>query len=87
MLFCTMEDEGGMYEVLFPPDTCKKTLKIVINNSFLIIGGRLSFRKEGLSLIGSNAISLTDLKKSRERKRKDVLKYKLLARSDSLWRT
>ncbi len=87
MLFCTMEDEDGMYEILFPPDTCKKNLKTIINNSFLIIEGKLYLRKGSLSLIGSKVISLKDLKKSGERKKKDILKYKLLARSNPLWRT
>ncbi len=86
ILLCTMEDSDGIYEVLFPPCTCKRNLKIIINSSVLIIEGKLSSREEGVSLIGQNVTSLTDLKKAGDRKRKDVLKNNLLAKSKPAWK-
>lgn len=87
MLFCTIEDAGGMYEVLFLPDTFEKNFKIIMRNSVLIIEGKLFFREKDTSLIGRNAISLMDLKKAGDMKRKDTIKNKLLAKSKPAWGT
>ena len=62
MLFCTMEDEDGMYEAVFFPDSYRKNGQIVMNNSFIIIRGRLHPKDNNVSLIARDVMSLKPLK-------------------------
>ncbi|MBU4450921.1 MAG: DNA polymerase III subunit alpha [Actinobacteria bacterium] len=64
MLFCTMEDEDGMYEAVFFPDSYIKNAQTVMNNSFIIIRGRLHSKDNNVSLIARDAISIKLLKNS-----------------------
>ncbi|MBE3138806.1 MAG: hypothetical protein IMZ63_03200, partial [Actinobacteria bacterium] len=72
MLFCTMEDEDGMYEAVFFPDSYIKNAQIVMNNSFIIIRGRLHPKDNNVSLIARDAMSL---------------KQTLFKEKGNLWRT
>lgn len=72
MLFCTMEDEDGMYEAVFFPDSYIKNARTVMNNSFIIIRGRLHPKDNNVSLIARHAISL---------------KQALFKEKGNLWRT
>ncbi len=87
MLLCTMEDEGGMYEAVFFPDDYKKNYKIIMSHSALIIEGRLFLKDGEISVIGKNAISLADLKKTGDENKKDSIKNNLLiiTKSRSSW--
>ncbi len=40
MLLCIMEDEDGMYEIIFFPHAYKKNLKIIINHSAIMVRGQ-----------------------------------------------
>ncbi|MBE3036656.1 MAG: hypothetical protein IMZ70_06225, partial [Candidatus Atribacteria bacterium] len=72
MLFCTMEDEDGMYEAVFFPGSYIKNAQTVMNNSFIIIRGRLHPKDNNVSLIARDAISL---------------KQTLFKEKGNLWRT
>ncbi len=63
MMFCTMEDEDGMYEAVFFPEAYQKNLKTIINNSFIIIRGGLHLRDNNISIIAKDAISIPAIKK------------------------
>lgn len=84
-LFCTMEDEDGMYEAVFFADDCRRNLKTIINNTVLIIEGKLSSKEEAVYVAGKNAISPAELEKAKDRNRKDIFKNNLLAKTKSAW--
>lgn len=85
MLLCTMEDGDGMYESVFFPDVYKKNSKIIMNQSAIIIEGRLCFKDGEISIIGRNVISLIHLKKIKSRTRKDSVRNNLLTEVKSAW--
>lgn len=85
MLLCTMEDGDGMYESVFFPDVYKKNSKIIMNQSAIIIEGRLCFKDGEISIIGRNVISLIHLKKIKSRTRKDSVRNNLLTELKSAW--
>ena len=86
MLMCTMEDRDGMYETLFFPDAFESSSKIIMNHSALVIEGRLCFKDGEISVIGKNAESLTDLKKTKSGIRRDVIKNILLKEAKPVWK-
>jgi DNA polymerase III subunit alpha len=51
MMFCTLEDEDGMYEAVLFPDVYRKYSKMITENPFVIIRGRLCSRDNNISLI------------------------------------
>jgi DNA polymerase III subunit alpha len=61
MLFCTMEDEDGMYETVFFPDSYRKNAGAVMNQPLIIIKGRLHFRDNNISVIAREAISISSV--------------------------
>ncbi len=61
MLFCTMEDEDGMYETVFFPDSYRKNAGVVMNQPLIIIKGRLHFRDNNISVIAREAISISSV--------------------------
>ena len=58
MLFCTMEDEDGMYETVFFPNSYRKNARAAMNQPLIIIKGRLHFRDNNISVIAREAISI-----------------------------
>ena len=78
MLFCTMEDEDGMYEAVFFPDSYRKNAQTVMNNSFIIIRGRLHSKDNNVSLIARDAISIESLKNSRKQHFQSIIKTSLV---------
>jgi DNA polymerase-3 subunit alpha len=61
MLFCTMEDEDGMYETVFFPDSYRKNARAVMNQPLIIIKGRLHFRDNNISVIAREAINISSV--------------------------
>jgi DNA polymerase-3 subunit alpha len=87
MLFCTMEDEDGMYESVFFSDTFKRNSKIIMNQSPVIIKGRLHLRDNTISIIAKDVISLVLLKKLENNSIRDNIKTNLLAGAGAIWKT
>ena len=85
MLLCIMEDGDGMYESVFFADVYKKNPKIIMDQSAIIIEGKLCFKDGEISVIGKNVISLIHLKKIKNRTRKDSLRNNLLTEVKSAW--
>jgi DNA polymerase-3 subunit alpha len=61
MLFCTLEDEDGMYETVFFPDSYRKNAGTVMNQPLIIIKGRLHFRDNNISVIAREAIGIASI--------------------------
>jgi DNA polymerase-3 subunit alpha len=61
MLFCTMEDEDGMYETVIFPDSYRKNARAVMNQPLIIIKGRLHFRDNNISVIAREAINISSV--------------------------
>jgi len=87
MLFCTIEDEDGMYESVFFSDTFKRNSKIIMDQSPVIIKGRLHLRDGAISIIAKDVISLVLLKKLENNSTKDNIKTNLLAGAGAIWKT
>ncbi|MBA7662380.1 DNA polymerase III subunit alpha [subsurface metagenome] len=85
MLLCTIEDGDGMYESVFFPDVYKKNSKIIMDQSAIIIEGRLCFKDGEISVIGRNVVSLIHFKKIKSRTRKDSVRNNLLTEVKSAW--
>ncbi len=85
MLFCTLEDEDGMYESIFFPDAYRGNAGIIMNESVLVVEGRLHFKDENISVIGRTVISPLFLKKKKNDIKKTNIKNDLLARVKSIW--
>ena len=85
MLFCTLEDEDGMYESVFFPDAYRRNTRTIMNESVIIIEGRLHFKDENISVIGRNVISPLFLKKKKSDIKKADIKNDILARVSSIW--
>jgi len=61
MLFCTMEDEDGMYETVFFPDSYRKNARAVMNQPLIIIKGRLHFRDNNISVVAREAVGISSI--------------------------
>ena len=85
MMLCIMEDGDGIYESVFFADVYKKNLKIIMDQSAIIIEGKLCFKDGEISVIGKNITSLIYLKKIKNRTRKDSLRNNLLTEVKSAW--
>ncbi len=85
MLFCTLEDEDGMYESVFFPEAYRDNAGMIMKESVLVIEGKLHFKDENISLIGSNVISPLFLKKKKSDLIKTDIKNDLLAKAGSVW--
>jgi DNA polymerase-3 subunit alpha len=85
ILLCTLEDEDGMYESVFFPNTYKKNLKTISGQSAVMIKGRICCKDGHIFLIGKNSVSLSGLKKIKSRSRKDSIKNNLLVEAGSAW--
>jgi DNA polymerase-3 subunit alpha len=74
MMFCTMEDEDGMYEAVFFPGAYQKNLRIIMDNPFVILRGRLHPRDNNISIIAKDAISIAAIKKLKDTKSEEDIK-------------
>jgi len=85
MLFCTIEDKGGMFESVFFPGPYLENLNILMNRTVLIIAGRLHHKDGDITLIGSKAIDLFHLKRISSDFKKENLKQGILAEAGPTW--
>ena len=72
MMFCTMEDEDGMYEAVFFSEAYRKNAKIITNYPFIIIKGRLHFKDNNVSVIAKDAVNIASLKKLEDLRKEDT---------------
>ncbi|MBM3706261.1 MAG: hypothetical protein FJW66_07045, partial [Actinobacteria bacterium] len=79
MMFCTMEDEDGMYEAVFFPESYKRNVKIIMSNPFIILRGRLHLKDNNVSLIVMDVYSIPELKKVERLRKEEKIKTELLA--------
>ncbi len=79
MMFCTMEDEDGMYEAVFFSEAYKKNAKIIANHPFIIIKGRLHFKDNNVSVIAKDAVNIASLKKLEDLKKVENIRVGILS--------
>ena len=85
MLFCTLEDAGGMYEAVFFPPSYAQNKKEVLGCAELLIKGRISAQDGDLSLVAQKAWGLKNLKKAKESLKNDIIKNELVSETSKLW--
>ena len=86
MMFCTIEDEDGMYEAVFFPEAYRNNIKTIMNNPFVIIKGRLHFRDNTVSVIAHDAISIGLLKKCAAARREDDIRAGFISGTENPWK-
>mgnify|MGYP005850171435 CR=1 FL=1 len=87
MMFCTMEDEDGMYEAVFFPDAYCRNIKIIAASLFLILRGRLHLKDNNVSIIVKDVISVEAVKKIKRIQNEENIKAELLSKTENLWST
>ena len=85
MMFCTMEDEDGMYEAVFFSEAYRKNAKIIANHPFIIIKGRLHFKDNNVSVIAKDAVNIASLKKLEDLRKVENIKAGFLSETESPW--
>ncbi len=85
MMFCTMEDEDGMYEAVFFSEAYRKNAKIIANHPLIIIKGRLHFKDNNVSVIAKDAVNIASLKKLEDLRKAENIKAGFLSETESPW--
>jgi DNA polymerase-3 subunit alpha len=85
MMFCTMEDEDGMYEAVFFSEAYRKNAKIISNHPFIILRGRLHFKDNNVSVIAKDAVNIASLKKLEDLKKVEKIRAGFLSETESPW--
>lgn len=85
MMFCTMEDEDGMYEAVFFSEAYRKNAKIIASHPFIIIKGRLHFKDNNVSVIAKDAVNIASLKKLEDLRKVENLKAGFFSETESPW--
>ncbi len=85
MAFCTLEDWDGMYESIFFPEAYKDNKNVIMNESKILVKGKLHYKDGNISVIADKAVGLDTLKKIREKKKTDLIRDQLLTEVMPLW--
>jgi DNA polymerase III alpha subunit len=86
MLFCTVEDEDGIFEAVFFPAFYQKYLKVLSESKALIIKGTLKYRDGDITVMGKEAIDPVALKRLSLSYRKESIKQDILTESGQVWK-
>lgn len=87
MVFCTIEDRGGMFESVFFPESCMENLNLLTERTIVIIKGKLHYKDGNITLIGSKAVDPFRLKKIGSELKKENLRQNILAEAGSVWKS
>ncbi len=85
MMFCTMEDEDGMYEAVFFSEAYRKSAKIIANHPFIIIKGSLHFKDNNVSVIAKDVINIASLKKLEDLRKEENIRAGFLSGTEKPW--
>ncbi len=85
MMFCTMEDEDGMYEAVFFPLIYKKYIKLLSSERFIVIKGRLHIKDINVSLISKEALGIAEFSKNERIRKEEAIKESFLAGMANPW--
>lgn len=85
MMFCTMEDEDGMYEAVFFSPVYKKYIKLLSSERFIIIKGRLHIKDNNVSLIAKEVLGIAAFSKNERIRKKEAIKESFLAGVANPW--
>ncbi len=83
MMFCTLEDEDGMYEAVFFPAVYKNNLSLITNNLFILLKGKLYLKDNYISLIVKNSYSISSIKDISEFKQHEDIKITILSNTST----
>jgi DNA polymerase-3 subunit alpha len=86
MLFCTIEDEDGIFEAVFFPAFYHKYRRVLSESKVLIIKGTLKYRDGDITVIGKEAIDPAALKRLNLSYRKESIKKDILIESGQVWK-
>jgi DNA polymerase III subunit alpha len=86
IIFFTVEDSGGMYEAAVFAKQCLKNAGKILPGSPVLINGNLYYKNYDISVVAEKIISLTSLKKLKNKKSKEDAKSTLLAGAAPLWK-
>ena len=86
IIFLTLEDSGGMYETVIFTKQCLKSAEKKLPGSPVLINGNLSYKNGDISVVAEKIISLTALKKFKNKKGKEDEQSMLLAGVSALWK-
>jgi len=84
MLFCTIEDRDGIFQVVFFPAFYHKYVKTLSDSKILIIKGPLRYRDDDIKVVGKEVIDPVLLKKLNRSYRKQSLRRDILIESESV---
>jgi len=85
MLFCTLEDEGGMYECLFFSQAYLQNRITITRYPALLVKGRASLKEGSILIIAGRVWSLDNLKRARQKLKDNNIKNQLLAEAVPVW--
>jgi DNA polymerase III subunit alpha len=85
MMFCTMEDEDGMYEAVFFSEAYRKSAKIISKHPFIIIKGRLHFKDNNISVVAKDAVNIASLRKLEDLRKVENIRAGFLSETESPW--
>ncbi len=85
MLFCTLEDHGGMYEAVFFPRAYTQNKKEVLAYPELLLKGRVCCKDSNFSVTASRAWGLKSLKKAKQGLKNDMIRNELISETSKLW--
>ncbi|MCE5330434.1 DNA polymerase III subunit alpha [bacterium] len=86
LLFLTLEDWSGMYEVVIFSEECLRIPDKFVPGNCVLVNGNLSFKNGNISVIADKIISLSALKKTKIQNNKDHIKSGLAAKAALLWK-
>ena len=85
IIFLTLEDWDGMYEVVIFTKEIIKNPEKILPGSPILVKGILSFKNEAISIIAKEIINLTDIKKVKNIRKKEEIKSCILSKTTSIW--
>ncbi|MBN2073239.1 MAG: DNA polymerase III subunit alpha [Actinobacteria bacterium] len=87
IIFCTLEDRSGMFEVVFFPTSCSGNPGILMCEKMVMVEGRLHYKDKNISVAGKKAFSLPAMKRENIRKTGLIIKKEILTGTRQVWET
>jgi DNA polymerase III subunit alpha len=86
ILFCTVEDRDGIFELVFFSPVYRKYFKTLTENTAMIVKGNLNQIDGDITVTGKEVIDLALLKKINKSRRAEALRHSILAGLEPVWK-
>jgi DNA polymerase III subunit alpha len=86
ILFCTMEDRDGIFDLVFFTPVYRKYFKTLTESTAMIVKGNLHQVDGDITVIGKEVIDLALLKKINKNRRAEALRYSIISGSEPVWK-